>query len=163
MVWRGGEVVDYPRKPTFCLCLPRASSSRRSFISGAWRAFPTRLPVCGDRPSERQAVVSDLLQACPLPCPHSAHLCHFEDALRFQAPSPYLPNAGDGALVRDGDQQAGHRAGLLLERGVHHVPVANLGRQTSYLRLDPQQQYQVPTRAKINRVQSNVTKKLSSS
>lgn len=54
------------------------------------------------------------------------HLCHFKDALWVQAASAHLPHAGDRALVRDGDDQARHRAGLLLQGRVHHVPVAHL-------------------------------------
>lgn len=56
------------------------------------------------------------------------HLCHFEDALWIQAASSHLPGAGDRALVCDGHDEAGHRAGLLLQRRIHHVPVAHLQR-----------------------------------
>ncbi len=54
------------------------------------------------------------------------HLCHFKDALWIQAASAHLPRAGDRALVCDRDDQARHRAGLLLQSRVHHVPVAHL-------------------------------------
>lgn len=56
----------------------------------------------------------------------STHLCHFEDALWIQAASAHLPRAGDRALVRDRDDEAGHRAGLLLQSRIHHVSVPHL-------------------------------------
>lgn len=54
------------------------------------------------------------------------HLCHFEDALWVQAAPAHLPCAGDRALVCDGHDEARHRARLLLQSRVHHVPVAHL-------------------------------------
>lgn len=61
-----------------------------------------------------------------------AHLCHFKDALWVQAASAHLPRAGDCALVRDRDNEACHRAGLLLQSGIHHMPVAHLHRKPAY-------------------------------
>lgn len=57
------------------------------------------------------------------------HLCHFKDALWIQAAAAHLPRAGDRALVRDRDDEARHRAGFLLQRRVHHVPVTHLRRK----------------------------------
>lgn len=54
------------------------------------------------------------------------HLCHFKDALWIKAAPAHLPRAGDRALVCDGHDDARHRARLLLQRGVHYVPVADL-------------------------------------
>lgn len=56
----------------------------------------------------------------------SHHLCHLTDALWIQAASPHLPGAGDYTFVCDGDDEARHRASLLLQSGIHHMPVANL-------------------------------------
>lgn len=58
--------------------------------------------------------------------PDCSHLCHLKDALRIQAASSHLPRAGDRALVRDGNDEARHRAGLLLQSRVHHVSVSHL-------------------------------------
>lgn len=55
-----------------------------------------------------------------------AHLCHFKDALWVQTASAHLPHTGDGALVRDGDYEACHRAGLLLQCCIHHMSVSHL-------------------------------------
>lgn len=54
------------------------------------------------------------------------HFSHFEDALRVQATSAHLPHTGDRSLVCDGNDEAGHGTRLLLQSGVHHVPVAHL-------------------------------------
>lgn len=55
-----------------------------------------------------------------------AHLYHFKNALWIQAASAHLPHTGNGALVGDGDDEARHRAGLLLQSCVHHMSVAHL-------------------------------------
>lgn len=54
------------------------------------------------------------------------HLCHFEDALWVQAASAHLPCAGDRAFMCDGDDQARHRARLLLQSRVHYVSMTHL-------------------------------------